>query len=98
MVAAHNLHDVPAFADCFADDAVVRDEGRVHVGRPAVRAWFDEVSRKYRMTIVVTKLATRDGEYVLHGKVSGDFDGSPLDMLYHIGLEDGKIVALRIEA
>ena len=34
--AAGNLNE---FADCFAPDAVVRDERRTHVGHDAFRAW-----------------------------------------------------------
>jgi SnoaL-like domain len=98
MVAAHNTHDPAAFADCFADDAIVRDEGHTHIGRPAIRDWFERVSLNYSMVLHVSGLTTQDGEPVLHGKVSGKFDGSPLDMRYYLGLKDGKIVALKIVA
>ena len=98
MVAAHNAQDASAFAACFSDDAVVRDEGRTHFGRDAVRAWFEIVSRKYQAMLHVSELATQDGEPVLRGKVSGDFAGSPLDMDYYLALEEGKIVALKIAA
>jgi hypothetical protein len=98
MLAAHNTHDASAFAACFTDDAVVRDEGRTHIGPAAIRDWFENVSRKYKMQFHVTDLTTQDGEPVLHGNVSGEFDGSPLSMRYFLGLEDGKIVALKIAA
>ena len=97
-VAAFNAHDSTAFAACFADDAVVRDEGRFYFGRKAIHDWFERVTRNYRMTLHVTHLTTEDGEPVLHGRVSGDFDGSPLEMRYYLGLEDGKIIALKIAA
>lgn len=96
FVETYNAHDLDAFADCFAEDAVVRDEGRMHVGRPAIRAWFEEVTRRYRMTVEVTDLVTQDGEPVLCAVVTGDFVGSPLEMRFYLGLEDDKIVALRI--
>ena len=98
MVAAHNAHNASAFAACFTDDAVVRDEGRTHIGPAEIRAWFEKVSSQYRMHLRVTDLTARDGEPILHGSVSGDFDGSPADMRYLLALEDGKIVALKIEA
>lgn len=98
MIAAHNDHNVPAFVDCFTEDAVVRDEGRTYVGLPSIREWFENVSRKYEATVRVTALATKDGEPVLHAKVSGNFDGSPVDMRYFLALEEGKIVALKIAA
>ena len=98
MVAAHNAHDSAAFAACFADDAVVRDEGHRHFGRPAIRDWFEDVSRKYQAVLDVTALTTQDGEPVLSGKVSGNFDGSPIDLRYYLALDDGKIIALKIAA
>lgn len=96
FVAAHNAHDVDAFTDCFAEEAVVRDEGRMHVGRPAIREWFADVSRRYGMTIQVTDLSRKDGEPVLHGVVSGNFEGSPLGMRFYLGIDGDKIVALRV--
>ncbi|MGC4071160.1 MAG: nuclear transport factor 2 family protein [Nibricoccus sp.] len=98
MVTAHNAHDITAFTACFTEDAVVRDEGCIYVGPPAIRDWFAGVSRQYCMTIQVTDLTTQDGEPVLHGKVSGAFDSSPINMRYYLALEDGKIVALKIVA
>lgn len=96
MISAHNAHDPEAFIACFTDDAVVRDEGRVHFGKTAIRTWFAEVSRNYEAVFHVTDLATFDGEPVLSGRVSGNFEGSPIDLRYFTGLEDGKIVALKI--
>jgi hypothetical protein len=98
LVAAHNAHDVTAFAACFSEDAVVRDEGQVHFGRTAIHDWFEDVSRKYAPTLHVAELTTQDGEPVLHGKVSGNFPGSPLDMDYYLAVEDREIVALKIAA
>lgn len=96
MVAAHNAHDSAAFTACFTEDAVVRDEGRTHLGRPAVQMWFEAVTQKYHPVFEVTSVAVVDGEPVLTGKVSGDFEGSPIELRYYTGLEDGKIVALKI--
>src|SRR5437868_15460506 len=39
-----------AVADCFAADAVVKDEGRVHRGPAAIRSWKDKASAKYQYT------------------------------------------------
>ena len=96
MVAAHNAHDTEAFTDCFADDAIVRNEGQKHFGKAAIRSWFDDVTRKYEPVFHVTDLSTFDGEPVLTGKVFGAFEGSPVELRYYTGLDDGKIVALKI--
>lgn len=96
MLAAHNAHDSEAFTACFAEDAVVRDDGRMYFGRDAIRAWFEEISRTYRPVFNVTDLTIVDGEPVLTGKVWGNFEGAPLDFRYLTALEDGKLVALKI--
>ena len=46
--AAANTDDADRVAACFAEDAVVRDEGRDIHGRRAIRAWAEETRRKYR--------------------------------------------------
>ena len=96
MVAAHNSHDSAAFAACFADDAIVRDEGKIHLGKAAIRTWFEEVSRKYQAVLDVTALALEDGEPVITGNVAGAFEGSPIQLRYYTALDEGKIVALKI--
>jgi ketosteroid isomerase-like protein len=96
MVAALNAQDGAAFIACFADDAVVRDEGKVLYGKAAIQSWFVDVNRKYQATFHVTDLTFVDGEPVLTGNVSGTFDGSPIQLRYYTALDDGKIIALKI--
>ncbi len=98
MIAAHNAHDPEAFLACFAADAIIRDEGRIHHGQSAVRGWFEDVCRKYRPVLTVTDLTHVDGEPVIAGEVAGNFPGSPIALRYYLGLEHDKIVSLRIAA
>ena len=95
-LAAHNRHDSEAFIRCFTDDATLRDEGKVYHGLPAIKAWFEDASRRYRMTLDVTEITEVAGEIVLAGEISGDLDGGPVALRYILGTEDDKIVALRI--
>ena len=98
FVAAKNSHDSKAFGACFASDAVVHDEARDHKGRPAIKVWFAEVSKKYRDTIQPTKVVTRGAKTVLTALGSGDFPGSPFEFFYHLTIVGGKITALCIKA
>lgn len=36
-----------AVSRCFAEDAIVKDEGHIYAGREAIRQWKAESSRKY---------------------------------------------------
>lgn len=96
LIAAHNAHDADAFLACLAEEAVVRDEGHTHIGTAAIRTWFETTVRKYTPHVAVTSLSAIDGEPVIAGSVSGNFQGSPVALRYFLGIEDGKIVALKI--
>ena len=96
FVAAQNAHDSAAFIACFSNDAVVHDEGHSHKGAPAIKAWFEEVSRKYRTLLEVTGIATHDAETILTGNISGNFEGSPFPLRYQMTISDGKITAVKI--
>ena len=96
FVAAQNAHDSAAFLTCFSHDAIVHDEGHSHKGASAIKAWFEEVSRKYRTLLEVTDIATHDGETILTGNISGNFEGSPFPLRYRMTLSDGKITAMKI--
>ena len=50
-IAGSNAHDADACAACFADDAIVRDEGREMRGVAAVRDWMDAAIAKYRQIV-----------------------------------------------
>jgi hypothetical protein len=74
---------------------VVRDDGRLHYGKAAIRAWFEELVRRHAPIFEVSDLALQDGEPVLHGRVAGNFAGSPIALRYFAAIEDDRIVALK---
>jgi len=94
--AAKNRHDVDGMLAPFAAAAVVRDEGRAHEGRAAIRAWMEETTKKYRVTVVPEAAAEEGGRLVVTGLVSGDFPGSPARLTYRFALADGAIAGLEI--
>jgi len=96
--AGSNAHDAGACVACFTDEAVVRDEGRERRGTAAIRAWKEEVTRKYRPAVEVIAVAQADGETVVTGRVSGNFPGSPVDLRYAFTLAGEKISRLEIHA
>jgi ketosteroid isomerase-like protein len=94
--AAANGDDADRVAACFADDAVVRDEGGEYRGRGAIRGWAEEVRHKYHFhaeAIAVEEAADRT---IVTAHLTGDFPGNPVDLPYRFKLAGSQIVALEI--
>jgi hypothetical protein len=97
-VETMNANESAAFITNFAPDAIVHDEGREYRGTAAIKAWIEEAHRKYQPTLEVTEATDNGSEAVLIGLVSGNFDGSPLEIHHYLTIVDGNIAALTIKA
>jgi hypothetical protein len=82
----------------FAPQAVVRDEGKTHVGHDAIEAWWRAAKAQYRHTAEPLDIAGDGGRTFVRARVTGDFPGSPADLTFAFRLEDGLITALEIGA
>lgn len=89
-----------AFARCFAEDAVVTDEGRTHRGRADIIAWRAAANARYRITTTPETIARRGGETVVTALIEGDFPKAglpdPLRLEYRFGIRDDLIHSLAI--
>jgi ketosteroid isomerase-like protein len=93
---AANNDNADRVAACFAEDAVVRDEGRDIRGRAAIRAWAEEARRKYRFRAEVMAVQEAADRTVVTAHLTGDFPGNPVDLRYRFKLTGSKIMALEI--
>ena len=96
FVEASNARDLDRFIACFAADAVVEDEMQTHTGVDEVREWKRQTENRYRYTIDPVDLVERDGQTILTATLTGDFPGSPVDLIYEFTIADGAISALSI--
>jgi ketosteroid isomerase-like protein len=94
--AAKNRKDIDAMLAPFAKDAIVKDEGRTHSGRAAIRAWMEETTRKYGVTFEVTDVAEESDRVRVAALVSGNFPGSPATLHYAFQLSGDRISHLEI--
>ena len=94
--AAANSDDGDRVAACFAEDTVVRDEGRDISGRAAILAWAEETRHKYRYHAEIGKVEAIADETVVTARLTGEFPGSPINVRYRFKLADSKIRALEI--
>ncbi|UES47582.1 nuclear transport factor 2 family protein [Roseibium aggregatum] len=93
---ADGNRNADAVAECFSEDAVVKDEKNVHTGRTAIRRWKAEASTKYSYTVEPFAIEVEGNRTVVTGHVVGNFPGSPVDLRYFFRLTGEKIAELEI--
>jgi hypothetical protein len=96
FVKAKNDRDTNAVAACFANDAVVHDEGKKMTGLTAITKWSDEGFKKYQYTIDPTGIAKGDQETILTATLTGNFPGSPVSLDFRFTIKNDKIGGLTI--
>ena len=94
--AADKGKNAEAISACFTNDAIVKDEGKTHHGRDAIKQWKADSSRKYTYSVEPFSIETKDEQTVVTSHLVGDFPGSPLDLRYVFILEGEKIARLEI--
>ena len=95
-IAAENRGDTEALAECFADDAVVRDEGQTIEGLAAIKQWKAETKKKYQHAIAPLASVQKDGKTIVTNRLTGNFPGSPIELEFAFTLDGNKIVSLEI--
>ena len=97
-IEASNAHNAEAIVDCFADDAVVRDENATQHGKIEIRRWATETIEKYKFHFKPLSANERGGKTILSMEVSGSFPGSPITLEYHFTIANDKIESLIIDS
>ena len=97
-VAAENRGDPEALAHCFAEDAVVRDEGQTIEGLTAIKQWKAETKKKYQHTIQPLASAQEGDKVIVTNRLTGNFPGSPIELEFVFTLAGSKIASLEIRS
>lgn len=90
--------DAEAVSQCFTENAVVKDEGRIHRGRAAIKSWKTDASAKYQYTSEPFGCEEKDGKVVVASHLVGNFPGSPVDLRFFFMVQGDKISSLEITA
>ncbi|HBX46444.1 nuclear transport factor 2 family protein [Limibacterium fermenti] len=96
LLTAQKNYDSDAYADCFSETALVIDEEKEYKGKKAIRDWIENANQQFNTTMEPTKYSETDSKAIITAVVSGDFDGSPVALDYHLETEDNKIARLEI--
>ena len=95
--AAEKRHDAHALAQCFADDAVVHDEGGTYKGVDAIERWNDAARKKYHHTVEPLDVSEGNGKFIVSARLSGSFPGSPITVKHIFEIRGDKIASMTIE-
>ena len=97
-IAAENRGDTEAVAECFAEDAVVQDEGQTIQGLTAIKQWKAETKRKYQHTIEPLVSVQKDDKTIVTNRLTGNFPGSPIELEFVFTLDRNKITSLVVRS
>jgi len=97
-IAAENRGDTEAMDQCFAQDAVVRDEGRTFEGLAAIKQWKAETKKKYQHTVEPLASVQKGDKTVVTNRLTGNFPGSPIELQFIFKLDGDKIASLEIRS
>ena len=95
--AASNASDFLRLERCFAENAVVRDEGREHCGPKAIADWHAQTKRQFRYTTEVLDSRGHGDAVTVKTRVAGDCPGSPVELDQLFRLSPAGITALEIK-
>ena len=87
---------VEAVCQSFTENAVVKDEGRRHKGRAAIKQWQADTTKKYQYTSEPLACEEKDGKIIVTSRLTGNFAFSPVDLRFFFELDGDKIAALEI--
>ncbi len=95
-VKAENAGDVESLSECFAPDAIVRDENHTYEGLAAIKEWKAETRKKYRHNVEPLTVAREGDKIIVTNRLTGKFPGSPIEVRFVFRLEGDKIASLEI--
>ena len=89
--------DIDAIVALFTDDAVVVDEGESRRGTSEIRDWQEGPASKYQYTTeVFDNERTGDAEFLVTGRIEGNFPGGTAELKWRFSLVGDRIGHLHI--
>jgi hypothetical protein len=97
FLAADRASDLTLLDQCFAPDALVHDESHDYHGLAEIKSWLRDAKAKYQYSTEPLDADVRDDVVKLRARLTGNFPGSPIEVVYTFTIKDGKIAALEIK-
>ena len=93
---ADRAGDPEAVAVAFVENGSVKDKGRTHTGREAIRKWMAEALTEYSYSVEPFSIGADHGRTLVTAHAVGTFPGGPIDLRFFFVLSDDKIAELEI--
>jgi hypothetical protein len=97
-VAACNAHDIDAWMETFAEDAMLNDISREFIGAKAIRAFAEKEIFGDNVTMAVHRAWDRYGDVTVHARFDGTYNKKglpdPLILSLYFSLRDSRITQL----
>lgn len=93
---ADRTGDPAAIAATFTEAGVVKDKGKTHRGRAAIREWMVEAGQLYAYAVEPFFIGTENGKTQVTAHVVGSFPGSPIDLRFFFVLAGDKVSELEV--
>ncbi len=93
---ASDVYDGALLMSCFAEAALLYDEGNEYHGPEAISKHILEANRDAKVMTEITDCVEKNGDTVVTATLSGNFEGSPIPLDFLFNLENGKIKTLNI--
>jgi hypothetical protein len=85
-----------AVAAAFTENGIVKDKGKTHRGRDAIREWMVEAGQLYTYAVEPFSIGTESGKIQVTAHVAGTFPGSPIDLRFFFVLAGEKVAELEV--
>jgi hypothetical protein len=95
-LAAEKAKNPEMLSFCFADDALVHDEGKDHRGLDAIKDWKRKAEAKYQYVLEPLDASVGEKTVKLRARLTGNFPGSPVELNFTFTLAGEKIASLDI--
>ncbi|WP_442482847.1 nuclear transport factor 2 family protein [Aeoliella sp. SH292] len=86
-----------SIVECFADNAVVKDESHAYHGREAIRRWRAEAAAKYTYTCQPLDVTQQGNQFRVNCHLEGSFPGSPIELGFCFEIDNDQITTLEIQ-
>jgi hypothetical protein len=100
FILSMNMFDGDSMEATFAENALVNDAQREHVGRDAIRRWFEKELIGDHVTMFVTSSLVHEGGIAVVAQINGDYDKTglpdPLELRFYFSISGDQISQLII--